>query len=62
VKNIKSLIDAIEFVAEVEELKDLGLTDEEIEGFIQMFCESWVEFETIKIMRGIDDKNSRRNN
>ena len=36
--NIQTLMDSLELQLEIQELKDLGLTDEEVEGFIDMFC------------------------
>jgi hypothetical protein len=36
--NIQTFMDSLELALEIQGLKDLGLTDEEIEGFIDMFC------------------------
>jgi len=35
--NIQSLVDSLELVLEIRDLKELGLTDEEIEGYVEMF-------------------------
>jgi hypothetical protein len=40
--NVQALINAIELQIEIEELQDLGLNDEEVQGFIETFCESWI--------------------
>jgi len=40
--NIQAIINAIELGIEIQELKDLGLSNEEIDGFIETFCESWI--------------------
>jgi len=38
---MKNLINSLELCSEIEELKDLGLTEEEILGFIDFFYEGW---------------------
>jgi hypothetical protein len=38
----KRFIDAIELELEIMELRELGLTEEEVIGFIEVFYESWI--------------------
>ena len=40
--NVQAIINAIELSIEIKELKELGLSNEEIDGFIETFCESWI--------------------
>ena len=40
--NAKSLMDDIELQIEIKELKRLGLSDEEISGYFELYAESWV--------------------
>lgn len=40
--NVKALLNAIELQIEIEELQDLGLNEEEVQGFIETYCESWI--------------------
>jgi len=40
--NAKSLMDDIELQIEIKELKKLGLSDEEISGYFELYAESWV--------------------
>ena len=40
--NFKKLIDAIELELEIKELMKLGLTEEEITGFIEVYYDSWI--------------------
>jgi hypothetical protein len=40
--DFKKFIDAIELELEMKELRELGLTEEEIIGFIEVFYDSWV--------------------
>ncbi len=42
--NIKKLINEIELKIELDELRELGLTEEEICGFIEMFYNQWCIF------------------
>jgi hypothetical protein len=37
------LLNAVELQLELQELKKLGLSDEEIEGFVEIFVDSWVQ-------------------
>lgn len=45
--NVISLLNAVELQIELQELRELGLTEEEIDGFIEFFFESWIEAKPI---------------
>ena len=40
--NIESLLNSIELQLEIKELRDVGLTEEEIEGYIEFYHDSWI--------------------
>lgn len=40
----------LELVADIQELRDLGLTDEEIEGYMDMFLENYDCFDNTEIV------------
>ena len=37
----KKIIKDLELALEIKELKNLGMTEEEIVGFFDMYCENW---------------------
>jgi hypothetical protein len=37
----KKIVRDLELVLEIQELRELGITDEEVLGFIDIFYESW---------------------
>jgi len=39
---IQKLVLDLEFLLEIKELKKLGLTDEEINGYFELYAENWV--------------------
>ena len=41
--NIKGLIMELELFIEMKELKEIGLTEEEIFGYVDMYLNSWIE-------------------
>jgi hypothetical protein len=40
--NIEQLINDLEFQLEILSLKELGFSEEEIEGYFEFYWESWV--------------------
>ena len=38
---VKDLLNNIELYLEIQELRDMSLTEEDIFGYIDFFCESW---------------------
>ena len=42
VMDVESLINSIELYIELEELKDIGLTEEEVLGYLEFFNNSWI--------------------
>ena len=40
--NIHMLVSALELRVEMQDLIELGLSEEEVEGFIDMFCEELI--------------------
>jgi hypothetical protein len=53
--NIQLLILEIELVVELQELRTLGFTEDEVCGFIETFCENWFDKDTVVVNRGKDD-------
>lgn len=48
VNYMEKLVNSLELKLEIQELKILGLTDEEILGFIEFFYENWFCVENTK--------------
>lgn len=46
-KNMKKLASSIELYLEVLELRALGLSQEEIDGYIEFFIDSWINNEHV---------------
>ena len=42
--NANSLMNSIELRIEIQELKEIGLTDEEVLGYIEFYYNSWAIF------------------
>ena len=40
----ESLVNELELQVEIQELKAIGLNEEEIQGYIEFFYDSWVVF------------------
>lgn len=40
--DIKGLISELDLFIEIEDLKEMGLIEEEIFGYIDMYIESWI--------------------
>ncbi|MFA5023470.1 MAG: hypothetical protein WC523_00735 [Patescibacteria group bacterium] len=40
---MKNLMDALELYVEIEDLKKMELTEEEILGFLEVYYESWFQ-------------------
>lgn len=45
--NVQQLSITLEINAEIKELKELGLTQEEIEGYLDMYIDNWLVCDTI---------------
>jgi len=41
--HMKNLMDALELYVEIEDLKKMELTEEEILGFLEVYYESWFQ-------------------
>ncbi len=47
--NANGLMNDIELRVEIQELEEMGLTEEEILGYIEFYYDSWVVFSNILI-------------
>lgn len=54
--NIIGLVDCLEFVVETQELRKLGLTEEEVSGYFEFDWDLGADLITSIIRRGTDDK------
>jgi len=48
--NANSLMNDVELRVEIQELEEMGLTEEEILGYIEFYYDSWVVFSNILIL------------
>ncbi|KKL95720.1 hypothetical protein LCGC14_1851760 [marine sediment metagenome] len=48
--NANGLMNDIELRVEIQELEEMGLTEEEILGYIEFYYDSWVVFSNILIL------------
>lgn len=48
--DVKSLLEDIELQLEMQELKRLGLNEEEIAGYFEYYIESWIDRKIKKSM------------
>ena len=46
-KNIVNLLSELERQVELQELRKLNLSDEEIDGYMEFYIESWFEYNTV---------------
>ena len=48
--NANSLMNDVELRIEIQELEEMGFTEEEILGYIEFYYDSWVVFSNILIL------------
>lgn len=55
--NVNGLIDCLEFVVESQKLRELGLTEEEIEGYFEFEWDLGTDLITSMLKRGTNVKH-----
>ena len=49
-RNMQNLIDLLELFDELEELREVGLTEEEIAGYLDTFYDNWFDATGDKVL------------